>query len=198
MVEHTITIALLRQIHTFRWPFRPVPLVATRGHARVARPIQALPKEPQDQCDPEYMPNLFLHVCNLYFYCLPQPLPSLSFSVHISHSNTLSCPVSHFPPRFPYAFLALVRLPLRSFWRLEFRWNRLILYFPKSPKAIQSDILYFLLHVVHHPKTHQEHLRTTESTQYPNCIRLTSAHFAKCSIDMQLHDLKTDKDRSYK
>jgi hypothetical protein len=161
------------------------------------------------------MPNHFLHVCNLYCHCLPQPLPSLSFSVHISHSITLSWPVSHFPPRFPYAFLtalcafwhiccldtgfehlALIPLP---FWRFGFCWSRLImiLYFPKSPKAIQSDILYFLLHVVHHPKTHQEHLWTTESTQYPSCIRLTSPHFAKCVINMQLHDLKTDKDRSY-
>jgi hypothetical protein len=29
-----------------------------------------------------------LHLCNLYCHCLSKPLPSLSFSVHISHSIT--------------------------------------------------------------------------------------------------------------
>jgi hypothetical protein len=47
--------------------------------------------------------------CNLYCDFLSQPLPSLSFSVHISHfiprKRSLSCPISHSPPRFPYAFL---------------------------------------------------------------------------------------------
>jgi hypothetical protein len=40
--------------------------------------------------------------------------------------------------------LPFLRFP---FWRCPCSWNRNILYFPKSPKVLQSDIFYFLLHV---------------------------------------------------
>jgi hypothetical protein len=35
-----------------------------------------------------YVHTHVLHLCNLYCHCLSQPLPSLSCSVHISHSIT--------------------------------------------------------------------------------------------------------------
>jgi hypothetical protein len=114
---------------------------------------------------------------------LPFPAPPLLviFCAHPTFHHSLSCPISHFPPRFPYAFLTalcpfwhifcldtgferlpwpLVRLPCR-----RYRWKRLILFFPKSPKSLQSDNFHFLLHVVKHIQTHGEHVRTTESTQ---------------------------------
>jgi hypothetical protein len=84
-----------------------------------------------------------------------------SLSVHISHFIMgLSCPIPQSPPKFPSPFqtayalcpfcclstgfecIPLLRLP---FWR--YRWNHLILYLPKSSKALQSDMCYFLLHV---------------------------------------------------
>jgi hypothetical protein len=129
---------------------------------------------------------------------LPLPFPALPllvpFCAHLPFHHSLSCPISHFPPRFPYAFLTalvpfwyiccldtgfeclpLVRLP---FWR--YCWNRLVLNtnlcFPKRPKALQPDILYFLLHATLAPSENSSRART-ESTQYPSCIRLTSAHF---------------------
>jgi hypothetical protein len=119
------------------------------------------------------------HLCNLYCYCLSQPLPSLSFSVHISHSITrFPVPSPTSPPRFPYAFLTalcpfwhicclatgferlpLVRLP---FWR--YRWNRLILYYQRAQK--HSNLTFFYVSL-HHTKAHQKHVRTAESTQCP-------------------------------
>jgi hypothetical protein len=45
----------------------------------------------------------------------------------------------------------------------------------QSPKTLQSDNLFFLLHVVLHVQTHRGHVRATESTQYSRCIRLTLA-----------------------
>jgi hypothetical protein len=87
-------------------------------------------------------------------------LPSY-FCAHLTFHHSLSCPISHFPPRFPYAFptalcpfwhicclgtgferLPLVRLPC---WR--YRWKRLILFFLKSPRTLQSDYFHILLHV---------------------------------------------------
>jgi hypothetical protein len=51
----------------------------------------------------------------------------------------------------------------------------------KGPKS--TPIFYWLLQVtVHHPKTQQKHIPTTESTRYPHCNRLTSAHFAKFRV----------------
>jgi hypothetical protein len=100
------------------------------------------------------VPGHVLHLRNLYCHCLSQPLPSLSFSVHISNSITrFPAPSLNLPPRFPCAVLTsctfwhicclhteferlpLVRLP---FWR--YRWKHLILYFLKSLKALQSDM----------------------------------------------------------
>jgi hypothetical protein len=95
---------------------------------------------------------------------LPLPFPApphvlcTSHIPSLSHSIALSCLISHFHPRFPCALLTAVclfwhiccldtgfkRLPPVGlpFWR--YRWNLL----PKCPKALQSDILYFLLHVL--------------------------------------------------
>jgi hypothetical protein len=145
----------------------------------------------QHQCDP-YSAAEPLHLCNLLLPLHFRAHPLLViFGTHLTLHRSLSCPNSHASPRFPCAFLTalcpfghnccldtvclpLFRLP---FWR--YRWNRLILYFSKSPKARISDISNYLLHLslVLHPKTHQKHVRTTESTQYPSCICLTSACF---------------------
>jgi hypothetical protein len=96
---------------------------------------------------------------------LPMPFPAppllVIFCAHLTIHHSLSCPISHFPPIFRYAFLTalcpfwhiycldtgfeplpLVRLP---FWR--HRWKRLILLFPKSPRRLQSDYFHILLHV---------------------------------------------------
>jgi hypothetical protein len=43
--------------------------------------------------------------------------------------------------------------------------------------TLQRHFLLFTACHVLHPKTHQEQAWTTESTQYPSCIRLTSVHF---------------------
>jgi hypothetical protein len=93
---------------------------------------------------------------------LPFPAPPLLviFCAHLTFHHSISCPISHFPPRFPSAFLTALcpfwhsscldtgfeRLPLvhLSCWR--YRWKRLILYFPKSQKTLQSDNFHFLLH----------------------------------------------------
>jgi hypothetical protein len=40
-------------------------------------------------------------------------------------------------------------------------------------------VCFFCMSLLHHPKTHQEHVQTTESTQYSSSIRLTSVHFGK-------------------
>jgi hypothetical protein len=83
----------------------------------------------------------------------PAPPLLVIFCAHLTFHHSLSCPVSCFPPRFPNAFLTalcpfwhiccldtgfeclpLLRLP---FWK--YRSNRLILYFPKCPKALQSN-----------------------------------------------------------
>jgi hypothetical protein len=123
---------------------------------------------------------------------LPFPAPPLLviFCAHLSFHHSLYCPISHFPPRFPYAFLTALcpfwhidcldtgfeRLPLVRLPCWRYHWKRLILFFPKSPRTLQSDNFHLLLPMLG-VQTHREHVRTTESTQYPSCIRLTPAHF---------------------
>jgi hypothetical protein len=110
---------------------------------------------------------------------LPVPFPTppllVIFCAHLTFHHSLSCPISYFPPGFPYAFLTglcpfwhifcldtgfehlpLVRLPC---WR--YRWKRLIPLFPKSPRTLQSDYFPILLHV-QIIQTRREHTRTTE------------------------------------
>jgi hypothetical protein len=117
-----------------------------------------------------------------------QPLPSAVFCSHLTFHHLLSCPISYFPPGFPYAF----QTALCSFWHIfcldtgveclpllrlllrRYRWNGLILSFPKSPNALQSEFLYHSLHATRAPS---EKAPTTESTQYPHCNHLTSACF---------------------
>jgi hypothetical protein len=86
---------------------------------------------------------------------MPFPATPLIIFLCTSHMSSLAF-LPHLPlptPRFPYAFLTMLYqywhiccldtgfecLPLLRllFWR--YRWNRLILYSPKSPKALQSD-----------------------------------------------------------
>jgi hypothetical protein len=94
--------------------------------------------------------------------------PSLSFSVRISHSITrFPAPSPTSPSRFPYAFvtllfecLPLVRLP---FWRYCCNLNRLILSSPKSSKALQSDTLYFSLHIIRAASENSSRARTDNS-----------------------------------
>jgi hypothetical protein len=95
---------------------------------------------------------------------LPFPAPPLlvNFCAHLTFPSLAFLPHLALPPQIPICFLTalcplvgkvlwhiccldtgferipLVRLPL---WR--YRWKRLILFFPKSPKALQSDNLYF-------------------------------------------------------
>jgi hypothetical protein len=106
------------------------------------------------------MPGHVLHLCDLDCHCLSQPLPSVIFCAHLTFHHSLPCPISHFPPRFRYAFLIALcpfwhifcldtgfeRLPLVRLPFLRYRFKPLILYFPKCPKALQSDIFDFLLH----------------------------------------------------
>jgi hypothetical protein len=55
------------------------------------------------------MLGFVLHLCNLYCHCPSQPLSSLSFSLHISHSITrVPAPSPTSTPRFPYAFLPVM------------------------------------------------------------------------------------------
>jgi hypothetical protein len=86
---------------------------------------------------------------------LPFPAPPLLviFCAHLTFHHTLSCPISYFPPGFPYAFLTglcpfwhifcldtgFEHLPLVSLPCWRYRWKRLILLFPKSPRTLQSD-----------------------------------------------------------
>jgi hypothetical protein len=86
---------------------------------------------------------------------LPFPAPPLlvNFCAHLTFHHSLSCPISYFPPRFPYAFLTALcpfwhifcldtgfeRLPLVRLPCWRYRWKRLILFFPQSPRTLQSD-----------------------------------------------------------
>jgi hypothetical protein len=102
------------------------------------------------------------------------PSPSLSlkhFCAHLTFHHSLSCPISHFPPRFPHDFLTalcplwhiccletgfecLPRLCL-PLWR--YCWNHLILYFPKSRKHLNLTFQTFCcMSLVLHPKIHQK------------------------------------------
>jgi hypothetical protein len=119
-------------------------------------------------------------------FCSELPLPwagqpplLVIFCVHLTFHHSLPCPISHFPPRFPYAFmtllcpfwhiccidtgfecLPLVRLP---FWRYCCNLNRLILFSPKSSQALQSDTLYFSLHVIRAASENSSRARTDNS-----------------------------------
>jgi hypothetical protein len=86
---------------------------------------------------------------------LPFPAPPLLviFCAHLTFHHSLSCPISYFPPRFPYAFLTALcpfghicclgtgfeRLPLVRLPCWRYCWKRLILFFLKSPRTLQSD-----------------------------------------------------------
>jgi hypothetical protein len=94
---------------------------------------------------------------------LPSPAPSLLdiFCAHLTFHHSLSCPISHFPPRFPYAFLTVLcsfwhiycldtgfeRLPLVRLPCERYRWRLLILFFPKSPNTLQSYNFHILFDV---------------------------------------------------
>jgi hypothetical protein len=107
---------------------------------------------------------------------LPFPAPPLLviFCAHLTFHHSLPFPISYFPPGFPYAFLTglcpfwhifcldtgiehlpLVRLPC---WR--YRWKRLILLFPKSPRTLQSEYFSILLHVTRAEYTNSSRTRT--------------------------------------
>jgi hypothetical protein len=139
------------------WPFRLACSLCLL--ARVARPIQVLPWQPEFQYE-GYASGHIPHLCNLHCDCLSQQLTSLSFLVcaHVTCHLSTSCPISHCTPLVPYAFitalcpfwhsycldtefecLPLLRLPSR-----RYRWNRLVLYFPESPENIQSWQFFFL------------------------------------------------------
>jgi hypothetical protein len=86
---------------------------------------------------------------------LPFPAPPLLiiFCAHLTFHHSLSCPISHFPPRFPHAFLTALcpfwhicclgtgfeRLPLVRLPCWRYSWKRLILFFLKSPRTLPSD-----------------------------------------------------------
>jgi hypothetical protein len=124
---------------------------------------------------------------------LPFPAPPLlvMFCAHLTFHHSLSCPISYFPPRFPYAFLTALcpfwhifcldtgfeRLPLVRLPCWRYRWKRLILFQRAQEHSNLTTFPYCCMSHVQSIQTHREHARTTESTQYPSCIRLTSAHF---------------------
>jgi hypothetical protein len=111
---------------------------------------------------------------------LPFPAPPLLviFCAHLTFHHSLSCPISYFPPGFPYAFLTglcpfwhifcldtgfehlpIVCLPCWRYVRV-YRWKRLILLFPKSPRTLQSDYFPILLHVTRAEYTNSSRART--------------------------------------
>jgi hypothetical protein len=123
---------------------------------------------------------------------LPFPAPPLLFifCAHLTFHHSLSCPISHFPPIFPYAVLTALcpfwhiycldtgfeRLPILPCWR--YRWYASLCSFQRAQERPNlNTFTYCCISHVQSIQTHREHVRTTESTQYPSCIRLTSAHF---------------------
>jgi hypothetical protein len=101
-----------------------------------------------------------------------------------------------FPPKFPCASLTLLCpfilwhicyldtelecLPLLRLQFQRYHWNRRVLYFTQSPKPLQSDIFYSCVScLVHSPKTQLERVPTTESSQYLQNNRPTSANFGQ-------------------
>jgi hypothetical protein len=122
---------------------------------------------------------------------LPFPAPPLLFifCAHLTFHHSLSCPISHFPPIFPYAFLtalcpftALTR-GLRAFQLSVCPaggtvGNASLCSFQRAQERSNlTTFTYCCISHVQSIQTHREHVWTTESTQYPSCIRLTSAHF---------------------
>jgi hypothetical protein len=96
---------------------------------------------------------------------LPVPFPTppllVIFCAHLTFHHSLSCPISYFPPGFPYAFLTglcpfwhifcldtgFEHLPLVCLPCWRYCWKSLILFFSKRHKTLQSDNFHFLLHV---------------------------------------------------
>jgi hypothetical protein len=143
---------------------RPVanPYISGVGHFSLPVYFVARPSCKSDSCCPvSHSPSAILNKClailstSATFTATAFPSHSPHhFSVHISYVITrFPAPSPTSPPRSPYAFLTvlcqywhiccldtefeclpLLRLP---FWR--YLWNRLILFSPKSPKALQSD-----------------------------------------------------------
>jgi hypothetical protein len=107
---------------------------------------------------------------------LPFPAPPLLviFCAHLTFHHSLSCPISYFPPGFPYAFLTglcpfwhifcldtgFEHLPLVCLPCWRYRWKRLILLFPKSPRTLQSDYFPILLHLTRAEYTNSSRART--------------------------------------
>jgi hypothetical protein len=141
---------------------------------------------------------------------LPFEIPSHSPPCQFlckSHISSLAClPHLPLPPNIPICFLTTVcqfwpiccldtefeclpflRLP---FWR--YRWSRLVLYFPKSPKTVQSDMFDLLDACLSCKLWKLKRVPSTESNPYPHTNRLTLAHFgqpcgfatSKCFITM--------------
>jgi hypothetical protein len=140
------------------------------------------------------MPGHVLHLYNLDCHCLSEPLPS-SFSVHISHSITCFPAPCFTSPRFPYAFLTALcpyghvgtfaaLTPGLSAFQLSICPSGgtvgIALFCTFQITHKHSNLTFFCFHGMSHvliKKTHEEHVQTTESGQYPSCIRVTSAHF---------------------
>jgi hypothetical protein len=136
---------------------------------------------------------------------LPLPFPASSllviFCAQLTFHHSLFCPISHFPPRFPYASLIALCpslhiccldtgfecLPLLPLPFSRYCGNRLVPYC-EEPTQKHSNLTYFFLFIaclVHDLKNQQKHVRTRESTQCPvvfvqlyslSCIRLTLAN----------------------
>jgi hypothetical protein len=111
---------------------------------------------------------------------LPLPFPAppvlVIFCAHLTFHHSLSGPITHFPPTFPYAFLTALcpcwhiycldtgfeRLPLVCLTCWRYRWKRLILFFPKSPRILKFDnfLILSLLHVTRAEYTNSMRART--------------------------------------
>jgi hypothetical protein len=94
----------------------------------------------------------------------PSPTPPCHFLCTSHVSSPTSPPDSQMLSRLRCAHFGTFAALTRSLSAFHFfvcpsggtAGNRLILYFPKSPKALQSDIFYFYcMSLLHHPKTHQ-------------------------------------------
>jgi hypothetical protein len=123
---------------------------------------------------------------------LPPPFPApplpVIFCAHLTFQHSLSCPISHFPPRFPYAFLAVVcpfwyiscldtgfeRLPLVCLPCSRYSWKSLILYFPKSQK--NTPIGQLSLFVARAEYTNS--LRAHTGNRISSVLQLCSIHLS--------------------
>jgi hypothetical protein len=134
---------------------RPSCTADSRAALRATAPVRSLVHA--RPCSATVTATAFpSHSPPCHFLCTSH-IPSLAFLPHLPLPPQIPlCIPDCVAPILAYLLPCHgVRVPSTcpfAIWR--YRCNRLVLYFPKSLKALQSDILYFLLHVTHAPSEH--------------------------------------------